>query len=211
MKCETIERWMLLGSPADGEAMGWTRIVSARRTRKVEGHLEQCDACKQWLADYQVMQTLAADALPNGQPSEKVLANIRREGRVRIADGPARAGATPWLRPAYGLATVAAACLVLVGAWWMKPDPNGFGGEAQLSTIMLILSEDTASLDEETAALSADVEEVASLDTLAQQLLTLQGLDAEYTEAELSTPVEELPATDPLTRSTSAFRAGRYG
>ncbi|MDP6630470.1 MAG: hypothetical protein QGH42_12360 [Kiritimatiellia bacterium] len=202
---------MLLGTPADDVATGWTRMVSARRSRKVEAHLKLCAACKQWLADYQAIQQLAANALPDGQPSEKVLINIRREGRVQTADAPAHKGATPWLRPAYGLATVAAVCLVLVGAWWMKPDQVGFGNEAQLSTIMLMLSEDTVSLDEETTALSADVEEVASLDTLAQQLLTLQGLDAGYTEAELSTPVEELPATDPLTRSTSAFRAGRYG
>jgi len=228
MKCKTIERWMLReeqpnSRTADlraGEMFGW-------RARRIQAHLAGCESCRRWLEDYRKIGEITEAVLPRGEPSEKVLTNIRREARIRAPEPHTHAGwrGLPFVvrssavrlfvlrpvRPSLSLATIAAACLVLVGAWWMKPDPNGFGSAAQISTIMLMLSEDTASLDAETTALGEDLEQVASLDALAQQLLTLQGLDAEYTEAELSTPVEELPATDPLARNTSAFQSGIYG
>jgi hypothetical protein len=212
MKCATIERWILLGGTSHGGATGWSKLVAARRARKVEAHLDQCADCRQWFEDYQAIRAMAAEALADGEPSEKVLTNIRREARVRADEPHAHTGwATPWLRPAYGLATVAALCLVLIGGWWLKPDPEGFGREAQLSTILLMLSEETVDLDSDSAPLPADMEEMASLDALAQQLLTLQGLDDSYTDAELSTQVEAPQATDPLTRSSAASRAERYG
>ncbi|MBL7076656.1 MAG: zf-HC2 domain-containing protein [Kiritimatiellae bacterium] len=200
MKCTTIERWILLGGQA------------SRRKRRIDAHLEGCPACRQWLEDYRKISVLTEAALPSGEPSQKVLTTIQREARVRVGEPRARTNwIMPLLRPAYGLATVAALGLVLIGGWWLKPDPNGFGSEAQLSTILLMLTEETVDLDSDTAPAPADVEAMASLDALAERLLTLQGLDDTYTDAELSTPGEAHQATDPLTRSSAASRSERYG
>ncbi len=224
MKCITIQRWMLLDAQPNSRTTEQPNYegTGSWRKRRIRNHLDDCPSCRAWREGYRRISQMATEALSTGEPSEKTLINIRREARVRVAEPHTRAtwGVPAFvarlfgcssIRPLYALTTVAAVGLVLVGAWWIKPSPNGAESVAQLRTIMLMLSKETASLDGGTTTLSDDLEEVASLDTLAQQLLTLQGLDAEYTETELSTPVEALPATDPLTRSTSAFRAERYG
>ncbi len=229
MKCRTVERWMLRDKQphakdeqpnsrtAPPSLRLWraselrTKEISGWRERRIETHIESCAACRQWREDYQKLSAIAETALPCGEPSEKVLVNIRREARVRAAEPHAHTGwSMPWLRPAYGLATIAALCMVLIGGWWPRPDPNGFESEAQLSTILMML-EETADPIAETASLPIEIEAVASLDAVAQQLLTLQGLDDGYTDAELSTPGEVPQATDPLTRSSGVSRAERYG
>jgi predicted anti-sigma-YlaC factor YlaD len=210
MKCSTVERWILRDEDAadsqTGEQLSW-------RQKRIQSHLNGCAACRQWLEDYRKIALLAEADLPAGGPSQTVLTNIRREARVRAAEPDAHTGwAMPWLRPAYGLATVAALCLVLVGGWWLRPDPNGFGNEAQLSTILLLMTEEAEDVDsEKEPPLPSEVEEIASLDALAEQLLMLQGLDAGYTDVELSSQDEVPQATDPLTRSSAASRAERYG
>lgn len=197
------------------------------RARRIQAHLPGCESCRRWLEDYRTIGEITEPVLLSGEPSEKVLTNIRREARIRapephthtrwrglpfvVRSSAVRLFALRPVRPLYGLATVAALCLILIGGWWLKPDPNGFGSEAQLSTILWMLSEETEVVGSETASLPTDMEAAASLDALAQQLLTLQGLDESYTEAELSTPGGVPQATDPLTRSSAASRAERYG
>jgi hypothetical protein len=203
MKCTTIERWILLERTGE---------LSAGRRQRLAAHVAACAHCRAWREAAAAIEDAAREALTHGEPSQRVLVNIRREARVRAAAPHHAIRLTPWLRPAYGLATVAALCLVLVGGWWLRPDPNGFGGEEQLSTILLMLTRETDdTLAEAAADLPADAEQTASLDTLAQELLVLQGLDADYTETELSTPGEAPQATDPLTRSNRVSPTERYG
>ncbi len=233
MKCTTIERWILQEKQPNSRTAEQSNDEQSNwRTRRIETHIESCASCRQWREDLRTISAMAQAGLSSGEPSSTVLTNIRREARIRAAEShnhangllPSFVGRLPAValakaglfacsiaRPSLGIATVAALCLVLVGAWWLRPDPNGFGADAQLSAILLMLSEETTDLDSDSESPTSDMEALASLDALAQQLLTLQGLDDSYTEAELSTQDEELQATDPLTHSSDAFRAERYG
>lgn len=198
MKCKTTERWIVL--EGSGE-------LSARRQRRLAAHLVQCEGCRQWREACDVIETRARDVLVNGEPSETVLANIRREARVRATDKRPTVWLAPWMRPVYGLAAL---CVVLIGGWWMRPDPEVFGGEAQLQTILLMLSDETNMFAQVSSTLSDEAVGQTALETLAQDLLLLQGLDEEYTDAELRDPGEEPLATDPLSRSSFVPQAKRY-
>jgi predicted anti-sigma-YlaC factor YlaD len=187
MKCKTLQRRMLLNATA---------------TLRIEAHLARCAACRQWRADVAAIETLARETFRAGEPSERVLVNIRREARLRAPESrPVRRHANGW-RPAFGLA--AAALCVLAGGLWMRPAPEAMGGEAQLSAILLMLQDETDSL-------TNGLPRAASLDSVARALLMLQGLDADYTESELTTLGEAPRATIPLTRSNPSPHAERYG
>ncbi|MBT7067888.1 MAG: hypothetical protein HN919_16435 [Verrucomicrobia bacterium] len=182
--------------------------LSSRKMERMHTHMAQCTACREWHAALLAIEVNAHEGVASGEPSATVVANIRREAR-RHADLPA-AGArgTPWLRPAYGLAAVAALCVVLVGAHWLRPAPAGGGGEAELSMILVMLTEGTNRVGQ--VATPSPQDTPASLERLGHDLLVLQGWDEDYSEAELSIPGEALPATAPLTHSTPALPAREY-
>lgn len=219
MNCTQIERLMLLeDQPARAgrtPASLWRRAISGIRRRRIDRHAAQCAACRQWRNDYRAIQILAAETYPERMPSETVMVNIHREARIRAANPPRGTGRTVLLRrPVYGLATVMALCLVMIGAWWLKSPPDGgaTANDHKLNTILLMLSDEAALVDASGVPLAVDaVDDNAALESLGQQILDLQGLDGSYTEAELSTPFASPQATDPLTRNTSASHAERYG
>lgn len=197
MKCHTSEQWMLLEQTGE---------LSPRRARRMEQHLAECTACREWHAALRVVETCTAKGMPHGDPSATTLATIKRTARQHIDRPGYRHMPAPWLRPAYGLAAVAALCLVLIGSHWISPTPAGAGGEVQLSMILLMLTEETNSEGNEgSPTLPGDAP--VSLESLGQDLLVLQGWDEDYGEGELNAPSEALPATTPLTRSTPALPA----
>lgn len=226
MTCKTIQQWILLRKQGEGQTDGRaaeqrTSHVCGKRARQIQAHLTGCKSCRQWLEDYQKIGALTETALPSGEPSAKVLINVLREARVHAPE-PRTQSNRPLgqlvlrlvhvsaLRPSLALATAAAVCLMLVGGWLLRPTPDVLVGDSQLSTILLMLAEETDE-DLSDASVSATSAEAESLEALAQELLALQGLDADYTDLELSTPSEAHQATDPLTRSSAASRSERYG
>ncbi len=233
MNCNKIERWILLedqpclrggdSGPTDGQDANQpdSRRFS-RRQQLIAGHLAHCVTCRQWLDGYRRVAELATDPiLSKGDPSPSVLVNIHREARVRAPEPGRQSDATigrfgarllraSALRPSFGLATVAALCLLIVGGWLLRPAPETLAGEARLGIILRMVAEETDSgMPDESG--TTDAERTSSVEALAQELLTLQGLDAGYTELELTTPGGALQATDPLTHSTGVSRSGIYG
>ena len=199
MKCNTTERWMLLNQAGE---------LSPRKMQRMQTHVAQCTACQEWHAALCAIEVRTTGIMAGGEPSAAVVANIKREARVH-ADLPAPGERlAPWLRPAYGLAAVAALCLLLVGTHGLRPTPTGAGGEAELSMILLMLTEGTNSVGQ--AATASPHDAPASLERLGHDLLVLQGWDEDYGDAELSVPGEALPATAPLTHSTPALPAREY-
>ena len=200
MRCDTIQRWLLLETTGE---------LSPRRHAQLQEHVADCDDCRAWRDSMAILTAGTRDALASAEPSQATLDNIRREARLRADDAPHQDHLAPWLRPAFALAT-AALCLIAIGGWWMRPEPTAFCGQAQLNTILRMLEEESTVIDQVAATVTIPADEPLSLDALAAELLTLQGLDETYTEAELREPGVEPPATAPLTHSTPAPPARIY-
>ncbi|NQU41260.1 MAG: zf-HC2 domain-containing protein [Lentisphaerae bacterium] len=201
MRCKTIERWTLLDRTGE---------LSPRRHGRLQTHLKACDHCRAWRDSTEAITAAAHGALATGTPSEVTMVNIRREARLRAREAARKRPLTLWLRPISGLAA-AALCLIAMGGWWMRPTPDPFDGQAQLSTILMMLTEEAMGSEGGGTTLPATADEPLSLDALASELLALQGMDASYTEAELREPGGVPQATDPLTRSRPALPARIYG
>lgn len=198
MKCKTVQHWILLAGTGE---------LSIRRRRKLDTHVADCTTCRQWREAYAAIETRAHEAMMSGSPSESVLVNIRREARVQATQGRPAARLTLWLRPAYGVLAAVTLCLMVIAGWWLRPHAHTFGEEAQLSAILLMLSDDTNMWVQTDSALPAP----PSLESLAQALLLLQGLNEDVADLELTDSGEAHPATDPLSRNSYGPQARRYG
>lgn len=195
MNCRQAERWILMETSGE---------LTARRRRRLARHRAGCDRCGQFATDTRTLTARAADALPAAEPSQRVLVNIRREARVH-ASGPGRHGPRlrilplPWQNPVAGLA-YAMALVLIVGVWWLAAPAAPDRGASDLDAMLALVAEETGTR----ALVSGAGEPEDQLRFLAQELLALQGLGAGLTDEEISEiQAEELPATDPQSRSNA--------
>jgi anti-sigma factor RsiW len=184
MKCDTAQKYILL---AESGELG-------RRARAVlTVHLAECPACSALLREYGNFSRAAAGILQANGPGSAALDSVRSEIR-RTAPRQAVLFAMP-----AKLLALAAGLLAAAGVAWMLA---GEGGSlARVRTVHAVVEVLSDGLVAGADGQSAHAE---ALRALAMDMLALEGLSADpYAENNLLSQPEELPATDPLSRSRS--------
>ncbi|MCK5843848.1 MAG: hypothetical protein KAG97_04015 [Victivallales bacterium] len=127
MKCTKAEKWILLQDSSE---------CSEQRDHALAAHLHDCEACRRFQHALAEVQDIA---LPEEEPSETLLNNIKREAR-RQAPEPKKSLLIYW-KPA--LATVASVMIAL-GLFFSAYGPDRIGLELVMSDTELLDTQDQA-------------------------------------------------------------------
>jgi anti-sigma factor RsiW len=138
---------------------------------ELQKHLAGCEDCRRYQDDLQQIAARSAQALPAGSPSPSVLAAIRAEAERRTRSPRILRFPLPLAR---ALACAAAFLIVLAG--WYALVSNGHAERAQaIEAILAVTHEDNAAMSPDASASDATSKE-ERLQSLARQLLRMEGL-----------------------------------
>ncbi len=196
MNCETYRNQILLS--ASGELPDGTKA-------KLKTHLETCDACREFENASTVLSTAARQSLPESDPHPSVMVAIRQ-----AADARSSRGRLHWLPEHFTRWAACAALLTLIaGTTWFALAPRRPQAMhlSDLSAMVAMVREDVDATD----SVAAIVEEESDLETLARQLLEMEGFSDEdlfADEAVLTLFEEPLPTTTQWRRIPSIPDSG---
>jgi len=193
MNCTRVEPLILLQDSGE---------ITESDRKDLAAHLADCAACRQVRTELALLRMALRD--PHGVqdgPSEGILATIMTAARHQ----PPRHKIHPW-RVAMAVAAAAAVCLVSVKlvTHSLGPQSDSFAaGDSVMDVLPLVAFMD----DPATLQANGDAGEINSL---ADQLLRLQGMDMEETEEAVMLP-EDNPPIALQSRNKRASLAERYG
>jgi anti-sigma factor RsiW len=204
MKCAKAEQLILLEN---------SREISAPDAGELAAHIAECETCRDYRSNLEIIMDSARAALPAGTPSDKVMRRImskareQHEGNVVYFNAPVRR-----------LAAVAALVILAAGGWFLAgsnrskaPLPGNDGTETTAavspshiqtahSLVEVVASSDISGPD------SAGSTGEEQLKTLGRQLLRLEGFYIEEPDPENINGPAAPDARDLQSHSKFAFQ-----
>jgi anti-sigma factor RsiW len=180
MKCKKARQQILLAETGE---------ISVAPAESLEEHLGRCDGCREYRASVSAITAAAGESLPQGEPSQAVLARIRSAARERETASSILPGSVWTQALAY-----AAVLAVAVTAWFVAAPNDRIDRIDEMDALLAMVLEEEEGLEQ---AESGGVE-AERLRALANRLLHMEGLSpSDDLDGEVFPDLSPAPAGEP--------------